>query len=208
MCIALCFKGIKGNEGSVMGKRALCVLILIPISTIFFFTPVLAQGLDGNSYYTLIPDWRENELQHFTWTFSSSSSGGGADNETEVVTDNETQSGTVMFDVEDRTFDNSTGTYLVNGNIFTGSWEGAEENYSNYYEENITTYYSFLFFGVTFANDFFTAGISYSNITTKSSIKGTEKESRIVPFFGIMLSTSANGSNFLRKRKIRHMNAE
>ena len=191
-----------------MRKSIFCVLVLILNTVIFFLNPVPAQGLEGNSYYVLALDLRENSIQHFTWTFSSSSSGGGADNETEAVTDNETQSGTVVFDVEDRTFDNSTGTYLATGNIFTGSWEAAEENYSNYYEENITTYYSFLFFGVTFANDFFTAGIIYSNITTKSSIKGTEKESRIVPFFGIMLSTSASGSNFLIKREVRHMNAE
>ena len=86
MCIALCFKGIKGNEGSVMGKRALCVLILIPISTI--------------------------------------------------------------------------------------------------------------------------SGIIYSNITIKSSTKGTEKESRIVPFFGILVPTSARESNFLKKWKIKHINTE
>jgi hypothetical protein len=52
------------------------------------------------------------------------------------------------------------------------------------------------------------SGIIYSNITIKSSTKGTEKESRIVPFFGILVSTSARESNFLKKWKIKHINTE
>ena len=190
-----------------MVKRSFCFLILILITAIFLLTSVRAQGLDGNSYYTFTIDWSENSLKYFTWTFSNSGTGGSTDNETGNGTDNETQKGTVTIDVEDKTFDNSTGTYLVSGNIFRGSWEAAEKNYSNYYSEDIYTYYSVLFFGVFFADNSYTAGIIYSNITIKSSTKGTEKESRIVPFFGILVSTSESGGNLSRKWEIQHMNA-
>ena len=179
-----------------MSAKRFIFLLIFP--AVFFNVSLYesqAEGLDGNSYYTYIFDVNNNEFQHFTWTFTGSGSDEVSDNETDAGEDNETnvtQRGAVTIDVEDKTFDNATGTYFSRRYLFNGSWEGVVTTYSDYYQENIYTYYSYLFFGISLFNNSNNFGVVYSIVTTESTKKGTEKTSGFMPFYGLLVSTSEN----------------
>jgi len=180
-------------------RRPFFLLIFSSMVINIFLPQAQADGLDGNGYYTVIFDVNKNEFQHFTWTFARSESAGGSDNVSDNGTDTgednetgETQRGSVTIDVEDKTFDNATGTYFSRRYLFNGSWEGVVTTYSDYYQENVSTYYSYLFFVLSLFTNAHNFGVVYSTVTTTSGTKGTEKETGFLPFYGLRVSTSEN----------------
>ncbi len=163
-----------------------------------------AQDFDGNKYFVQGFDIQNMTFEQFNWTFAADETDAGdnqtdpgGDNQTDPGGDNETAggsdnstSGSVTIEQPGKTFTNSAGSYIATGSVFRGQWQATQENYSNYYEETIYTYYTFLFIGAVFANDVRMIGNIYSTTTVQSDTKGTETYTGIVPFLGVLVSRS------------------
>jgi hypothetical protein len=176
-----------------MEKKCLYALVVIfMIIPLFFPQPILAQEINGNTYYIYALDVNEMFLQQFTWEFSDNATESSTDN----GTDNAKGSGIIAIEQAGKTFENSSGSYISTGNFYRGSWEATEKNFSNYYEEDIYIYYSFLFYGVNLLNTTYTAGIIYSTTREKTTTKGTEEYLKVLPYIGILVSSSANSQIF------------
>jgi len=152
----------------------------------------LASTVAEHGYYTTTILTGGNSFQNFTWTFGASQTGSQSDNETSA-SDNESQ-GDVSISAQAKTFDNETGSYMGTGNFFHGTWEAAEVQYSSFYAADIYTYYSFLFFGVVFAQSSFITGYILSETTIKSSALDSEQIRTVMPFFGILIPSSAQNN--------------
>lgn len=163
--------------------------ILINSLSILFFTlmflPSAAAQVSGKSYYTFVLDYSSSAFQNFNWSFTANSSSGTSDNSS---ADNSTQ-GIVSITVQAKTLDNETSTYMTLGSFFNGTWQAVEKNYSTFYEADIYTYYSFLFFGVALYKNYYITGFIYSDTVIESVAKDTEEILSTMPFFGVVIST-------------------
>ncbi len=168
--------------------RAKWLIPFIVVYCVFIssISSVMAQEVAGNTYYCISLDVRTAMPQHFNLAFSGSS--GSSDNATSE-SDNGTQDGTITVSVDGVNFDNATGTYLMTNGIFNATWEAASAEKSTYYNETIYTYYSYFVVGLSFLNNFFTAGVVTSTVTEVSEAKGTVKDSGVAPFVGILISS-------------------
>jgi len=169
-----------------MTRRLLVGVFLMVTGMLVLFHSAHAQGLEGLSYYTFAFDVTENTIENFTFSFSDNETDQAADNAT---ADNQTATGGVSILVQNKSFVTPTGSYIATGNFFNGTWQATEKEYSSYYQENMYTYYSLIFFGGAFINKFFLAGVMYSTITTQSVALGTDKKSTVAPFMGILVNT-------------------
>ena len=163
------------------------LLIFVLTGVLLLFQSAHAQDFDGLSYYTFAFDVTENTIENFNFSFSENETETTTDNET---TDNQTVTGSVSISVQNKTFVTKTGSYIASGNFFNGAWQATEKEYSAYYQENMYTYYSLIFFGGAFINKFFLAGVMYNTTTTQSVALGTEESVTVAPFLGILVNTS------------------
>lgn len=158
----------------------------------FCCMPPAAQGqtLDGKTYYMYTIDVETASLQHSTITFTASDSAPESDNASSGSDNQTREAGTLSLSIENKNFDNATGTFMSRGIFFQGTWEGVETHYSSYYKENVYRYYSFLFYGVLAANGYGAAGFVLSTVTEQSASTETEVHRGIVPFLGVLISQS------------------
>ena len=190
--------------GFEMRNRRILYIVMcsVFVLTMLFSTTALAQeGPEGNTYYCFTADLGSNSAKHFTLNFTETGSDETeTDNET-GETDNATtwENGTVSISVENKTFDNETGMYRSLGLFFNGVWEAVEVNYSSFYQENIYTYYSYVFTGVTFANDLFATGMIFSTLTEESVSKGKVVKTGLVPFAGMLVAVSTRRGEMMKK---------
>lgn len=138
----------------------------------------------GRKYYVLAFNLSTTALEQFNWMF--------ADNATSAGADNETATGLVIIEQAGKTFTEASGTYLATGDSYNGAWEGTEKNYSAYYEADIYTYYSFLFYGISLAEKTFTSGIIYSTVREESTATEPKEYTSVMPYIGFLVAASAS----------------
>ncbi|MEI6126585.1 MAG: hypothetical protein WCQ99_08555 [Pseudomonadota bacterium] len=166
-----------------MKRKYFCAFVIVVFTFVLGISFAKASEVAGHNYYTMTFDAGINALQAFTWSF------GPADAVSDNATDNSTR-GEVSISAQAKTFDNSTGAYVGRGNFFRGTWKAVEKNHSAFYEADIYTYYSFLFFGVVFVQSSCVTGIIYSDTIIKSTAKDTEEIKSFIPFVGILVEGS------------------
>ena len=176
-----------------MKKKYFYAFVLTAFTLLPYPSSAVASEVAGKSYYTITFDMSMTALQDFTWSFGPVAGGSTSDN----ATDNATQ-GEVSISAQAKTFDNATGSYLALGNFFRGTWKATEINYSSFYEADIYTYYSFLFFGVVFRQSSYITGIVYSDTIIKSTAKDTEEIKTIFPYLGILVERSEKRNKILK----------
>jgi hypothetical protein len=166
-----------------MKKNKYIYISALILSAAVLFLPCAEAGIGGKDYYTFAPDYTNSTFQNFTWRFGDNETEGDSDNES---TDNTTTTqGSVRISAQATELDNETGAYMTLGILFNGTWEAATKEYSAFYEADIYTYYSFLFYGVAFYRGAYVAGLIYSDTIIESTAKDTEEIISIMPFFGI-----------------------
>jgi len=137
----------------------------------------------GRKYYVLSFNTTTKALEQFNWLFS--------DNATAAEADNGSSTGTVIIEQPGKTFADASGTYLADGDFYNGLWEATEKKYSSYYETDIYTYYSFLFYGTQLADNVLTAGIIYSTVREESTATDPKEYTSMMPYFGFLVASAA-----------------
>jgi hypothetical protein len=150
-----------------------------------------AQDVGGREYYAYSIDIRTGMLQHCTLAFGDSGDNATSGDSGDNATSGDgalPASGALDISLESETFDTASGSYLLSGRLFNGTWEASQSEFSAYYGETVFTYYSFLIAGLSFGNSFFVGGLMNTTITEVSQARGTLKSSAAVPFMGVLVS--------------------
>jgi hypothetical protein len=150
--------------------------------------PEYTADASGRKYYVLAFNVSTMALEQFNWMFADNVT----DNATSAGADNETATGLVTIEQAGKTFIEARGTYLATGDAYNGSWEGTEKNYSAYYEADIYTYYSFLFYGIGLIENTFTSGIIYSTTREESKAKEPKEYTSVMPYIGFLVAASVD----------------
>jgi len=152
----------------------------------FLPTAALEDTADGSGrkYYVLTFNQATMSLEQFNWFFTDNATSGG--------TDNGSSTGMVTIEQAGKTFAEASGAYRADGDFYNGLWEASEKKYSPYYETDMYTYYSFLFYGINLADSTLTSGILYSTVREESTATEPKEYTSIMPYFGFLVATSAS----------------
>lgn len=156
-------------------------VFILGFSCTLLFLPHAEAGIVGKTYYTFLVDYSGSTFTNLKLTFAESDSD---DSDNASSTDNAT-TGSLSISVQATGLDNETGAYSVEGILFNGTWQAAKKEYSTFYQADIYTYYSFLFYGIAFYRGAYIAGVIYSDTLVKCTAKDTEEIVSLLPFFGI-----------------------
>jgi hypothetical protein len=142
-----------------------------------------ARGVEGRSYYLILLDLMGTQLQPFTCIFAND--------------------GTLTVNMEGKTFENASGTFVNMGKTFYGSWEATEKLDEKGSRKKS---YSLLFLGTSSEKNI--GGIIYSTIMDDNSANESQDEntdgvssstSAIVPFLGIVVDVDIEGGTITGK---------